>query len=916
MLHNRKNLRPNWQIFLTLVLLLSMVGWNYSTAAAAGTTYYVDNTNALCTDAGAGTLAAPFCTIGKGASIAVAGDTVQVLAGTYAETVNGSNSGSAGMPITYSAAPGVTVTGNSSNAFRMSGKSYIVVDGFIITGTLDYGIYVFGSNNITLSNNHVSYAGSPVPSSTRAGIYINSTTNSTISGNTTDHNSQDGIRLTNGSSNNTVNANVSFANAEQWERNATGIQIVGATCANNTIFHNITYGNEDSGLQFYTGAHENIVVGNLSYGNGDHGIDFNASPNNTVIGNTVQGNVTAGINFEGASAPGSGGATVANNLMVDNGLRLQVGGGTASGQAGNLRFDANSLSGNTLDYNLFYLNSGTVQIIWGNTSYTALVAFQTAQPTQEIHGLQANPLLAVPAPIAQRPASAPFNVVVNVGDNHITTGSPAIDSANSDAPNEPTLDIEGNARVDDPFITDSGAGTRTYDDRGAYEAQPGTTPPVITPNISGTLGDNGWYISDVSVSWTVTDDKSAISATNGCDPTLIDSDTAGTTLTCEATSDGGTNSVSVTIQRDATAPVTSVIGVSDGGNYILGSVPSVVCDTQDSTSGVSTAASLMLTGGNLDGTGTFTATCDGALDYAGNPGTPANVTYSVTSANAAPIANPGGPYGGLVSTSIAFDGSASSDPEAASLTYAWDFGDSTSDTGVMPSHSYSVAGTYDVCLTVNDGALDSDPVCTQAVVTQASAGFPTTSILDNFNRSNGSVGGNWAISTRTSQYKIASHRLDVQYGGALVWKPTSFGTSQEAFITISTIDGRSPTEGLLLKAQSGIRTDAGVIVVVYDARVHAVRVSTLLGTKRFFRPTWTNYGNTPATFANGDQLGARTLADGTVEVYQNGTLIATVTLNTNDQAFFNSKGGRIGIWTLAAGNAIFDDFGGGDVTLP
>src|SRR5262245_35509620 len=32
-----------------------------------------------------------------------------------------------------------------------------------------------------------------------------------------------------------------------------------------------------------------------------------------------------------------------------------------------------------------------------------------------------------------------------------------------------------------------------------------STPPVITPNVSGTLGDNGWYISDVTVSWSVVD---------------------------------------------------------------------------------------------------------------------------------------------------------------------------------------------------------------------------------------------------------------------------------------------------------------------------------------------------------------------------------------------------------------------------
>lgn len=93
--------------------------------------------------------------------------------------------------------------------------------------------------------------------------------------------------------------------------------------------------------------------------------------------------------------------------------------------------------------------------------------------------------------------------------------------------------------------------------------------------------------------------------------------------------------------------------------------------------------------------------------------------------NTAPTANASGPYLGAVNTSIAFDGSASSDPEADSLTYAWDFGDSSSGSGVMPSNSYAAAGIYTVCLTVNDGLLDSAPACTMAVVYDPSAGFVT-----------------------------------------------------------------------------------------------------------------------------------------------------------------------------------------------
>ena len=449
--------------------------------------YYVDNTDVGCTDSGAGSLAAPFCTIGKAASLLTAGQTVRVLAGTYAETVNGPNSGTAGYPITYSAAPGVTVTGNgtsSGNAFRMSAKSYIVIDGFTITDTVDYGIYAATSNHITISNNHVSSAGGPVSGSTRMGIFFTNTDDSTITGNTTDHNSQDGIRLTGGSAGNLVSDNVSFANAEEWERNATGIQVTGAGSDNNTLIHNITYANEDSGLQFYAGAQDNLAIGNLTYGNGDHGIDNNAAPGNTIVGNTVQGNVTAGINLEGSSSPGSGGATLANNIAVDNGLRLQSS-GTASGQPTNIRVDAQSIAGTTLDYDVVDLSTATTGMIqWNGTTYSSLAAFQAAVPTQEVHGLEADPLFAAPAAIAVRPASAPFKVAVNVGDYHLTAGSPAIDSADADASNEPALDIEGQARVDDPATPNTGVGTRTYDDRGAYEFVPAA---VTTFTLSGTV---------------------------------------------------------------------------------------------------------------------------------------------------------------------------------------------------------------------------------------------------------------------------------------------------------------------------------------------------------------------------------------------------------------------------------------------
>jgi hypothetical protein len=61
----------------------------------------------------------------------------------------------------------------------------------------------------------------------------------------------------------------------------------------------------------------------------------------------------------------------------------------------------------------------------------------------------------------------------------------------------------------------------------------------------------------VTVSWNVADPGSPIEPPASCETAVIDADTAGTTLTCTARSLGGTNSVDVTVKRDATAPTLS-----------------------------------------------------------------------------------------------------------------------------------------------------------------------------------------------------------------------------------------------------------------------------------------------------------------------------------------------------------------------
>jgi parallel beta-helix repeat protein len=545
----------------------------FHTALAGSTTYYVDNTVA-CSDAGPGSTLNPFCTIGRGATLADAGDTVRVLHGTYAETVKPTANGGSGMPITFSAAPGVTVTGlvgNSTNGggFRFFSKTYIVVDGFTINNTADYGVILTSCNHITISNNHVSHAGT-VNTIFRHGIYLIGTTNSLIQGNTTDYNTMDGIMLLNGSDNNEVSNNISFGNAG-WNppaagnRDAKGIEVWSSDF--NLVLHNITYANEDTGLNFYSSSNHNLVIGNLSYSNGDHGMDHNNAPNNIITGNTIFGNVTSGINLEA----GSLGATVVNNIVMDNGVNPPDDPGPTPRKAYNIFVDSTSTAGTTLDYNLYYLSPTlpAKQVWWNTTGYATLLAFQG--PGREPKGLEANPLFVAPAP------RAVFPITVVAGDYHLLAGSPAVDSAYSDASNEPLLDLDGNPRVDMIAVPNTGTGSRLYDDRGAYEFQPlaqaiiftSTAPvgavvggPTYTPTATGG-GSGNPVVFSIDAASTVCTISAGVVYFIGNGTCIVDANQAGNATynpAPQVQQSFGVGKADQTITFTSTAPTNAVAG--------------------------------------------------------------------------------------------------------------------------------------------------------------------------------------------------------------------------------------------------------------------------------------------------------------------------------------------------------------------
>jgi hypothetical protein len=151
--------------------------------------------------------------------------------------------------------------------------------------------------------------------------------------------------------------------------------------------------------------------------------------------------------------------------------------------------------------------------------------------------------------------------------------------------------------------------------------------PIIIPVVSGSEGNNGWYISDVTVSWDVSEPETGIVSSDGCNTITLTADTMGKTLTCSATSGAGlTNSVSITIPIDKTAPAITWTGdIKNGNSFYFGYVPSApTCTASDGTSGLDGSCNVSGYGSTV-GSHTLVAT---AIDKAGNQKTEAR-NYTV-----------------------------------------------------------------------------------------------------------------------------------------------------------------------------------------------------------------------------------------------------------------------------------------------
>lgn len=388
-------------IFLLAFVLLFQVEFQFKTAKAAGSTYYVDISNTAASDSrSSGSLEKPWKTLDYALKQLYPGDTLLVREGTYNNAsikLTANHSGQETAPITVQAYPGERVVLKNGGAIIFNGANWWVIDGLIFDSprgqTLQLGMHKNLGQSQTVEAEHITIRNSKFTGGTQSAIVIEYASHILLENN---H-----FYL--------IRPSVPFRDAAgnivNWELNALslrykaddiqikgnrfedigsdGVQVGSKYWVSGSSLNNIAIiGNEFWVNRPYTG-----ILGNV----GENGVDIKRSENVLIAQNIIHGfrPTTSGQDASGANGEGvvihndAQKITIEQNLFYDNTINLDISKGAQGTISGtkdmvvrNNIFREATISNGRGGYGLKVAAASQIRV-YHNTFYDNSIAFRS-----------------------------------------------------------------------------------------------------------------------------------------------------------------------------------------------------------------------------------------------------------------------------------------------------------------------------------------------------------------------------------------------------------------------------------------------------------------------------------------------------------------------------------------------------------
>ncbi len=550
-----------------------------------------------------------------------------------------------------------TLTGNIHHYSVVLERDNVIVDGdgHTLEGFGEHcGFFLSDTNNVTIQNTNIKYF--------RYGLWFNSSSFNTVSGNNITNSWWYGIRLEY-SSNNIIYGNNMTDNLDD---------IYLDYSSNNTISRNNIINNFQGyacGIELFVSSNNTISENNMA--NSSDGLVLVGSSNNTMTKNKLRSNNIGIVLFDSS-----------NNSIIENNI-------TNSNLYG---IDLHESSGNIIYHNIFEDNIQHVHAKGWPWFFPSMNTWDDGYPSGGNYWSDYTGVDEKSGPNQDQPSSDGIGDTAYVIDANNTDHYPLM---NPWTPPEHTVTV--------------------------YSSPIGVTFTV--DGVSHTTPWSGTYIEGASVSLVMSETHDGYvwshwledGDTNRIKTVTMDTDIS---LTAVFTQDTTPPTISIVSPENKTYPVEDVpltFTVSESTSWIGYSF--------DGQANITIAGNTTLTGlsDGMHSLIVYASDIAGNVGYSDMvyftiQTTPIDTTPPTADAGMNQEAN--------VGTLVTFDASDSTD-NVAIVSCEWDFGDGTTDTGMTCNHTYTEPGNYTVTLTVKDAAgnLDTDTLIV-AVTEESQSPFP------------------------------------------------------------------------------------------------------------------------------------------------------------------------------------------------